>query len=167
MFLLSRSPSFQKRIGNLQAHLVIKELGNCGSWSHKRKLNRLKINDLSCIHQKIEVSAQIRALNPGGRRIQGVTAETCLSGKEDTWVRARLLQLCPALCDPRDCVVRQAPLSMGFSRQEYRSGLPCPSPGDLPDSGITASSLLSSALAGGFFTTGITWGSLVKRIRVP
>ena len=33
-------------------------------------------------------------------------------------------------------VARQAPLSMGFSRQEYRSGLPFPSPGDLPDPGI-------------------------------
>ena len=33
-------------------------------------------------------------------------------------------------------VVRQAPLSMGFSRQEYWSGLPCPPPGDLPDPGI-------------------------------
>ena len=33
-------------------------------------------------------------------------------------------------------VARQAPLSMGFSRQEYWSGLPFPSPGDLPDPGI-------------------------------
>ena len=33
-------------------------------------------------------------------------------------------------------IVRQAPLSMGFSRQEYWSGLPCPRPGDLPDPGI-------------------------------
>ena len=33
-------------------------------------------------------------------------------------------------------IVRQAPLSMGFSRQEYWSGLPFPSPGDLPDPGI-------------------------------
>ena len=33
-------------------------------------------------------------------------------------------------------VARQAPLSMGFSRQEYWSGLPCPPPGDLPDAGI-------------------------------
>ena len=33
-------------------------------------------------------------------------------------------------------IARQAPLSMGFSRQEYWSGLPCPSPGDLPDPGI-------------------------------
>ena len=42
----------------------------------------------------------------------------------------------------------QAPLSMGFSRQEYWSGLPFPSPGDLPDPGIK---LTSPALAGGFF----------------
>ena len=35
-----------------------------------------------------------------------------------------------------DYVAHQAPLSMGFSRQEYWSGLPCPPPGDLPDPGI-------------------------------
>ena len=50
-------------------------------------------------------------------------------------------------------VARQAPLSMGFSRQEYWSGLPCPSPGDLPDPGTEPMSLVSPALAGGFFTT--------------
>ena len=44
----------------------------------------------------------------------------------------------------------QAPLSMGFSRQEYWSGLPFPSPGDLPDPGIKP---MSPALAGRFFTT--------------
>ena len=49
-------------------------------------------------------------------------------------------------------VARQAPLSMGFSRQEYWSGLPCPLPGDLPDSGIKPASLESPALAGGFST---------------
>ena len=41
----------------------------------------------------------------------------------------------PVLCDMMDCSA-QAPLSMGFSRQGHWSGLPCPSPGDLPDSGI-------------------------------
>ena len=35
-----------------------------------------------------------------------------------------------------DCIARQAPLSLGFSRQQYWSGLPCPSPGDLPNPGI-------------------------------
>ena len=51
----------------------------------------------------------------------------------------------------------QAPLSMGFSKQEYWSGLPCPSPGDLPNLGIEPASLTSPALAGGFFTTSATW----------
>jgi len=46
---------------------------------------------------------------------------------------------------------------MGFSRQEYGSGLPGPPPRDLPDPGIKLSSLMSPALAGGFFTTSTTW----------
>ena len=44
-------------------------------------------------------------------------------------------QLCRILCNPWT-VAQQAPLSIDFSRQEYWSGLPCPPPGDLPDSGI-------------------------------
>ena len=44
------------------------------------------------------------------------------------------------------------PHSMGFSRQEYWSGLPCPPPGDLPHTGIKPSSLGSPALAGRSFT---------------
>ena len=47
----------------------------------------------------------------------------------------------------------QAPLSMGFSRQEYWSGFPFPSLGALPNPGIEPMSLVSPALAGGFFTT--------------
>ena len=47
----------------------------------------------------------------------------------------------------------QAPLSLGFPRQEYWSGVPFPSPGELPDPGIEPSSLMSPALADGFFTT--------------
>ena len=50
-------------------------------------------------------------------------------------------------------VARQAPLSLGFLRQEYWSGLPCPPPGDLPKPGTEPASLMSPALAGGFFTT--------------
>ena len=46
-------------------------------------------------------------------------------------IYTKLLQLCLTLCDPIDCS-SQAPLSMGFSRQEYWSGLPRPPPGDLP-----------------------------------
>ena len=48
-------------------------------------------------------------------------------------------------------IAHQAPLSMGFSRQEYWSGWPCLPPGDLPNPGIELASLKSPALAGGFF----------------
>ena len=58
-------------------------------------------------------------------------------------------------------VARQAPLSKGFSRQEYWSGLPRPLLGDLPDPGITPMSLTSPALAGEFFITSATWGALL------
>ena len=51
-------------------------------------------------------------------------------------------------------VAHQAPLSVGFSRQEHWSGLPCPPPGDLPDSGTEP---MSPTLAGGFLTTEATW----------
>ena len=50
-------------------------------------------------------------------------------------MHAKSLQSSLTLCNPKP-VVHQAPLSMGFSRQEYWSGLPCPSPGGLPDPGI-------------------------------
>ena len=56
-----------------------------------------------------------------------------------------------------DC---QGPLSVGFSRQEYRSRFPCPPPGDLLNPGIEPMSLMSLALAGGFFTTSTTWEAL-------
>ena len=59
---------------------------------------------------------------------------------------------CLTLCDPMDYSL-QAPLSMGFPRQDYGSGLPCPPPGDLPKPGIEPS---SPTLAGRFFTTSIT-----------
>ena len=54
-------------------------------------------------------------------------------------------------------IALQAPLSMGFSRQEYCSGFPCPPPGDLPNPGIELASLPSPAWAGSFFTTSATW----------
>ena len=48
-------------------------------------------------------------------------------------VKVLVAQLCPTLCNSVDC---RGSLSPGFSRQEYWSGLPCPSPGDLPGPGI-------------------------------
>ena len=53
------------------------------------------------------------------------------------------VQSCPTLCDP---VAWQAPLFMVFSRQEYQSGLPYPTPEDIPDSEIETTSAVSLAL---------------------
>ena len=64
-------------------------------------------------------------------------------------MHAKLLQSFCNFTAPRT-LARQASLSMGFPRQEYWSGLPFPSPGDLPNPGIEP---ISPALAGGFFTT--------------
>ena len=54
---------------------------------------------------------------------------------EDRGGSGLVTKLCPTLATPW-IIACQAPLSMGFSRQEYRSDLPFPSPGDLPDPGI-------------------------------
>ena len=54
-------------------------------------------------------------------------------------------------------IVPQAPLSTGFSKQEYWSGLPFPSPGDLPDPGIEPTYLMSPSLAVMVFTTSAAW----------
>ena len=54
-------------------------------------------------------------------------------------------------------VARQAPLSMGFSRQEYWSRKPCLPPGDLPDNRDRTHMSMSPALTSKFFTTGATW----------
>ena len=63
-------------------------------------------------------------------------------------------------------VARQAPLSMGFSRQEDWSGSPRSPPGDLPDPGIKSVSLTPPVLAGGFFTTSATWEAQHKATHV-
>ena len=70
-------------------------------------------------------------------------------------------------------VACQVPLSMGFFRQEYWSGLPCPPPGDLLNPGTEAASPVSPALAGGFFTTNATCEASesptyeLKELKVP
>ena len=77
-----------------------------------------------------------------------VTLLTAYS-KED--VRSMLSRFSPIqLFATQWTVACQAPLSTGFSKQEYWSGLPCPPPGDLPDPGIEPMS--PSCIAGRFFT---------------
>ena len=58
--------------------------------------------------------------------------------------------------NPRS-VAHQAPLPMGFSRQESWGGLSCPPPWDPPNPGVKSMSLTFSALAGGFYTTSASW----------
>ena len=70
-------------------------------------------------------------------------------------------------CPTFGTVTHQAPLSMGFLKQEYWSGLPFYFPGDLPNPGIKPTFLVSSALAGGFFTTSATWESPYRTRALP
>ena len=60
------------------------------------------------------------------------------------------------LCDPMTAA-HQALLSMGFSKEDCWSGLPCLPPEDLPNPGIEPMSLIPPALVGEFFTTSATW----------
>ena len=62
-----------------------------------------------------------------------ITAKKTFSLEES---EGEVAQLCPTVFDPMDRSLHQAPPSRGFSRQEYWSGLPFPSPGNLPDPGI-------------------------------
>ena len=62
-------------------------------------------------------------------------------------------------------VAGQAPLSIGFSMQEYWSGLLCPPPGNLPNPEIKPASIKSSVLAGGFFTTSVKKVHIKKSLK--
>ena len=69
---------------------------------------------------------------------------------------AKLLQSCLTLCNLKDCSLPGSSVC-GILQARILEGLPCPTPGDLPDSGIVPTSLMSHALAGGFFPTSATW----------
>ena len=69
---------------------------------------------------------------------------------------AKSLQLCPTLCDPVDCRPPGSSVH-GILQARILEWVACPPPGDLPDPGIEPSSLVSPALAGGFFTTSAAW----------
>ena len=76
-------------------------------------------------------------------------------------MRVKSLQSCLTLCDPMNCSPPGTSVH-GFSREEYWSGLLCPPPRDLPDPGIGSESLMSPALAGGFFLPLAPPGKLMK-----
>ena len=89
--------------------------------------------------------------SPWGRKESDMT--------EQLHFHFKLLQSCSTLWTVWT-VAGQIPLSVGFSRQEYWSGVPYPPSGDLPNPGIELMSLASSALAGRFFTISATWEAL-------
>ena len=85
-----------------------------------------------------------------------ISSKTCFKSDRDhvcVCMCCMCVLSCARLFVKPQTLARQAPLSMGFSRQEYWSVLPFPPPGDLPDAGINPASLASPELAGGFFTT--------------
>ena len=73
-------------------------------------------------------------------------------------------EVASVMCDsaPLWTVLSQAPLSVGFSRQVYWCGLPCPPSGDLPDPGIELASPMSPVLPDKFFTTSATWEAQIQ-----
>ena len=81
-------------------------------------------------------------------------------------------QSCQLFVTPQT-IAHQVPLSVGFPRQEYWSGLPFSTPGDLPDPAIEPESLVSPALAGRFFATmppgkpGNDIGKLINKVSCP
>ena len=98
---------------------------------------------------------RVGADSPVFSKIIGSELSACLLS------RCSHVQLCATLWT----ATLQAPLSMGFSRQEYWSRLPCPPPGDNPDPGIELESLMSPALADRFFTSSATWKARVVYLR--
>ena len=82
-----------------------------------------------------------------GEQTSGWHGEGCVLS------RFRCVQLFATLCT----ISCQPPPSVGFSRQEYLSALPCPLPGDLPDAGMETESLVFPVLADGFFISSATW----------
>jgi len=108
-------------------------------------LNELKTNNRPVMEKRGKNFFRTLCKNQGF--LSNTPTYACvLSHFSHVWLFATLLT-----------VAHQVPLSMGFSRQEYWSGLPCPPAGDLPDPGTELASLLSPALASRFFTSSATW----------
>ena len=114
-------------------------------------MNLLKI-------QTLMVTNKVSGLGVGGEKSWRLGHRI----EENIWSEARavLSRLsCVRLFATLRTVARQAPLSMGFSRQE-NEWVPSPSPGHLPYRGIQPGTLMPPAFAGGFFTTSATWEAM-------
>ena len=80
----------------------------------------------------------------------------CLYPASHHVLSVQSLQSCLTLCGPMDCSLPGSSVH-GILQARIWSGLPCPPPGGLPNAGIKPVSLMSSALAGRFFTSSATW----------
>ena len=107
--------------------------------------------EYNCLCKKEKSGGKKKGSRRGFRKKRGPKAEaSCLPPlTPDCYL---VPKLCPSLFDPMGCSPSGSSVP-GISRQEYWSGLPVPSPRDLSDPGIELTSLVSHALAGGFFTT--------------
>ena len=105
---------------------------------HKNNVSLNAVLSMACWGPTCLALLFIPGLNPGSYAIG-----KCMCAKP--------LQSRPTLYDSRT-VAHQAPLSMGFSKQEFWGGLPCSPRGDLPNPGAKPWSPASPAVAGGFFT---------------
>ena len=104
--------------------------------------------------------------SPGSIPGWGIKIPQAVEKKKKYKCYIKLPQSCLTLCDAMDCSP-PGPSVHGFPRKEYWSGLPFPSPGDLLNPGIKPTSLMSPALAGGFFTTSAVWEELPCASVVP
>ena len=87
------------------------------------------------LHGKFHGQRSLAGYSPWGRKESDTTEQLSLTYLCYAAAAAKSLQSCPTLCDPIDSSPSGSP-SLGFSRQEHWSGLPCPPPEDLPNPGI-------------------------------
>ena len=87
------------------------------------------------------------------------------SEKDIVSIKVKVLVTCVQLFVTPWTIAGLATLSVGFSRQESWSGLPCPPPGDLPHPGIEPASLTSPALASSLFTISTTWEAPLAKLK--
>ena len=129
-----------------------KNLKNSSVWfKHEVRMSYLTISSTAVVASAVVV------VGPGlccvaFRSCKGISSDLC--GDKCVYVLGHFS--CIQLFATLWTIACQTPLSMGFARQEYWSGLPCPPPGNLPDPGIELVSLTSPALADRFFTTSAT-----------